>query len=118
MDPKYDQLFNGFPKVNIAECLGSQLAEVEGPFWPPASESLGRKWRDSTDSLGPAYNFPTLFGNEKPEGGPEQRHATLAEIEAKSRKMTKEELDPLQSRTILSSGRGYRPPYAGAAYFS
>ena len=101
MDPQYDQLFDSFPSVNIAKCLGFQLAANEMPFWPPgAEETLGLDFRNQTPSLGPTYKFSVHLGNDKPEGGHEQRHSTLEEILGKSRKLTAEELDPLQPRII------------------
>ncbi|KAI0016802.1 arylsulfatase [Xylariomycetidae sp. FL0641] len=105
LDPQYDVLFDSFPQVNIAECLGYQDEVAEAPFWPAEAKSLGREYRKSTDGLGPTYKFPVMLGNEKAEGGPEHRHATLEEIMAKSRELTDEELDPLQDRYIMSSGR-------------
>lgn len=101
MNPQYDQLFDSFPTVNIAECIGYQYSPNERPFWPPEAESiLGSDFRNQTPSLGPSYKFNVQLGNDKPEGGAEQRHSTLEEILAESRKLTAEELDPLQPRRI------------------
>lgn len=103
MDPKYDTFFDSFPQVTVAECLHVQIVSNEVPYWPPGSESLGLGSRNQTPSLGPSYKFPVQLGNDKPEGGPEQRHATLEEILEKSRELTKEELDPLQPRMLRQS---------------
>ncbi|KAJ3543027.1 hypothetical protein NM208_g3795 [Fusarium decemcellulare] len=104
MDPEYDGLFDSFPEVSIAECLKVQLASNEVPFWPPEAASLATSYRNHTPSLGPSYKFAVKLGNERPEGGPRQRHATLEEILAKSRELTRDELDPLQPRILRSSG--------------
>lgn len=105
---EYDDFFAAIPKVAVEKCLGVQLASNEMPFWPPGSgiPDLGLGSRNQTPSLGPSYKFTPMLGNDKPEGGKKQRHATLKQMRKQARKLTKEELDPLQARIIRSSGTG------------
>lgn len=106
MDGQYDDFFASLPKVNIEQCLGWQQAENEVPFWPPGSDGiaeLGLSSRNMTPALGPSVKFDVQLGNERPEGGLEQRHATLEEIMERSRLLTSTELDPMQPRRIVGS---------------
>ncbi|KAI0206681.1 arylsulfatase [Astrocystis sublimbata] len=103
MQSQYDEFFDSFPRVRIAECLGYQLVSNEMPFYPPEAQSLATAYRKDTSSIGPSYKFKVMLGNEEPQGGPEQRHATLEDILKTSRRLTKEELDPLQERDTRSS---------------
>lgn len=90
----YDNFFAEFPAVSFGTCMRYQDEENEQPFYPEGAENgLGKAYRNPTD------NFVTLQpngtevpANAKHEGGPEQRHVTLEEMNAKARQLTDAEL--------------------------
>ena len=47
MDPKYDSFFSGLPDFGFQECLPLQKEENEGPYFPPESQELGRRFRET-----------------------------------------------------------------------
>ncbi|KEY71313.1 hypothetical protein S7711_05905 [Stachybotrys chartarum IBT 7711] len=98
MDPAFDRFYASIPKVRFGACLNYQSETNERPYYPPGAENdLGKPFRLPTDNW-VSSNFsrePTVPRNALPAGGPEQRYATLADLEARRHVMTDEEIGPL-----------------------
>ncbi|KAI0021148.1 arylsulfatase [Xylariomycetidae sp. FL0641] len=106
MAKEYDEFFAGLPEVHFRECMLYQDEENEMPFYPPGAENgLGKAWRNPTDNwVASVTNGTDVPTNEKPAGGPEQRHASLAELLAGSRTLTDAELGRGNETGTLNNG--------------
>ncbi|KAI1461047.1 arylsulfatase [Annulohypoxylon moriforme] len=96
MDPKYDAHFNDtslFPRVAFQECMEYQDITNEGPYLPK-DPGLGMKYRKPTDNYHTpgVTNAAPVVRNAIDQGGPEQRNVTLAQIMAKSVKLTQAQM--------------------------
>jgi hypothetical protein len=92
---EYDDHFNSIPPVAFQECLEYQLSENEKPYLPE-NPQLGMAYRKPTDNYAePVLPNPSpdpVEGNSEPQGGPEQRNATLQQIMAQAKELTTRQL--------------------------
>ncbi|KAI0473343.1 arylsulfatase [Xylariaceae sp. FL0804] len=93
LDAAYDDFFTGLPAVGFDVCMDYQYAPNEGPYYPPASVSLGRAWRSDTDNF-PAHktNGTQTPGNNARQGTLAQKGVSLETIMLSARNVTDDEI--------------------------
>ncbi|KAI0477084.1 arylsulfatase [Xylariaceae sp. FL0804] len=81
MDPRHDAYFSSFAAVGFGECMQYQADWNEGPYHPPSSVSLGRRWRRPTDGyLTSNDTVRAVAANAQYAGSWAQRSASLADV--------------------------------------
>jgi len=100
MHSSYDDFFAQLPSPGFQFCLNYQSTSNEGPYFPPESEDLGRRFRraeasiESTEGMYYTTNG-TLYVESNPDeyfGDAQQRHASIDELHAIARTLTNEEM--------------------------
>jgi hypothetical protein len=95
MGSRYDDFFATLPSFKFEMCLPYQLASNEGPFFPPESEDLGRRYRANTEdfsyyltnsTLAAASTTGTFFGSAA------QRDMMIADLYRTTRELTDDEI--------------------------
>ncbi|KAK5170499.1 uncharacterized protein LTR77_005087 [Saxophila tyrrhenica] len=100
MHPTYDDFFAQLPMPGFQFCLPLQLASNEGPYFPPESEDLGRKYRqksmveeDAEDRYYTTNGTLTVQSDaDEYFGDSSQRHASVASLYASARQLSEEEM--------------------------
>lgn len=94
LDPSHDDFYSDLPEVKFGKCMMYQDVANEEPYYPPGAAEAITRFRKPTD------NHVSLQTTKKLTqdlsvfyGGPEQRHASWAEIAGASRELTDEELE-------------------------
>ena len=95
MDSKYDAFFSSLPHFGFEQCLPYQKVDNEGPYFPPESEELGRRYRAEEDGSADAESWmttiaPEMEGNEY-FGDLSQRYAGPEELMRSARALTEAE---------------------------
>ncbi|KAJ5111971.1 hypothetical protein N7532_000016 [Penicillium argentinense] len=95
LDPKYDDFFASFPKVQFGECMQYQYVPNEEPYYPEipvhAREGLGREARGPTDNYISTKGKVTIKDSTY-HGTEAQRHGTLKDVYENARPLTDSEL--------------------------
>jgi hypothetical protein len=95
MDSKYDAFFASLPQFGFHSCLPYQKVDNEGPYFPPESEELGRRYRAEEDGSVDAESWMTTIpleteGNQY-FGDLLQRYAGPEELMRSARALTEAE---------------------------
>ena len=93
MDARYDSSFAGLPAFGFQSCLPFQKVENEGPYFPPESIELGRKYRAETaDAVYWLTNGTMEVESLEYHGDLVQRIASFDKMDASARPLTDEEI--------------------------
>lgn len=108
MDSKYDDFFASLPQFGFQSCLPYQKVDNEGPYFPAASEELGRRYRAEEDRSVDAViemtaSLATIAEDEEYFGDESQRHAGRDDLIRSARMLKESEIGP----TILCTAPDY-----------